>query len=151
MRLGWAVTTDHFVPVPGRDAARVLRAELSLLCMGLFSRFFVGALRCTEERPRTPAIAGHKFRLLVSARGTARVFASSASGHGNSKMQFIKCYLMVQLNDQAYFTMERFHCACPSGGGWPLSRQRGHAFTPKVGGAVRLSQGKNPWQFRSLT
>src|SRR6202171_380386 len=35
---------------PGRSAARVLRAGGStLLCMGLFSRFFVQALPCTAE------------------------------------------------------------------------------------------------------
>jgi hypothetical protein len=34
--------------------------------------------------------------------GAALDVASSASGHGNSKIQFIKCYLMVQLNDRTY-------------------------------------------------
>jgi len=45
MRLDWAVTTDHLVP--RAQAARVLRAGISiLLCMGLFSRFCVWALKC---------------------------------------------------------------------------------------------------------
>ena len=44
MRSGWAVTTDHLVP-----RTQAARAGPILLCMGLFSRFCVWALRCTAE------------------------------------------------------------------------------------------------------
>ena len=44
--LGWGLTTDYFSSrVPERSAARVLQAGPILLCMGLFSRFCVQALR----------------------------------------------------------------------------------------------------------
>jgi hypothetical protein len=32
-------------------------------------------------------------------------------------MQFIKCYLVVRPVYRAYFSSERLHRACPSGGG----------------------------------
>src|SRR5882757_8038111 len=124
MRSGWAVTTDHSSSHTGDTTYRGCcePRPIPYFAWGCFRDFSSGPCRAPEERPRH--------------------VASSASGHGNSKMKFIKCYLMVQLNDQAYFVVERFYRACPSGGGWPLSGRRRHTLCPRTaGGAVRLSQG----------
>src|SRR5882672_10031962 len=46
-----AVTTNHIFSCPGRGGARVLPGPIYffLLCMGLFSRFWVPAPRCTAH------------------------------------------------------------------------------------------------------
>src|SRR5882762_8439358 len=50
MRLGWAVTTDHFSSrAPDATQHECCEPGPNLLCMGLFSRFCVRALRCTAH------------------------------------------------------------------------------------------------------
>src|SRR3979490_116405 len=50
MRLGWAVTTDHFSSrAPNATQHECCKPGPILLCMGLFSRFCVRALRCTAH------------------------------------------------------------------------------------------------------
>src|SRR5882724_8667167 len=51
MRLGWAVTTDHFSSrAPNATQHECCEPGPILLCMGLFSRFCVRAPRCTAKR-----------------------------------------------------------------------------------------------------
>src|SRR3979490_2601222 len=50
MRSGWAVTTDHFSSrAPNATQHECCELGPILLCMGLFSRFCVRALRCTAH------------------------------------------------------------------------------------------------------
>src|SRR3982074_854553 len=61
MRLGWAVTTDHFPPrAPDARQHEGCEPGPNLLCMGLFSRFCVRALRCiahSVSKTRVNALA----------------------------------------------------------------------------------------------
>jgi hypothetical protein len=73
---------------------------------------------------------------------------NDAASQPNSKMQFIKCYLMVRLIHGAYSICERPYRACLT---QTVSSRRARAayatpfFPRKAGGAVRLFFWRNPW------
>src|SRR3981081_1175047 len=62
MRIGWAVTTDHFSSrAPDATQHECCEPGPNLLCMGLFSRFCVRALRGIARgvsKARVNALAG---------------------------------------------------------------------------------------------
>src|SRR4051794_31830030 len=64
MRLGGAVTTGHFLPCPGPSAARVRAPGLTLLCMGLFSRFLSRPCR----GPPKGRYAGSGYEIVSAPR-----------------------------------------------------------------------------------
>ena len=81
--LGWGLTTDYFSSrAPERSAARVLQAGPILLCMGLFSRFCVQALRVhgphSASKTRVNALMR---RCAASGTSSSRRLRARPAGH----------------------------------------------------------------------
>jgi hypothetical protein len=70
---------------------------------------------------------------------TADASASTASGHANSKMPILKCYLVVRLVHQVYFLLSGPTALAPAGGGQIAAERTAHATPFAPGRRAALS------------